>query len=702
MFNYQTALGGALICASTVLLSACGGDASSPDSTTTSSPSTPLAVANPAGLDAYGGGGPLTFNATTAATWSLTGPGSLSATQGANVTYTPPATVQADVQVTITAVSGGTTVSKTITLHAPVLRPVTSQVTWYVGDAPIALSVSPQFITGTPTWSSTVGGAFSATQGNSVTFTPTAITSDTSAVISVGANGHTESVNIVLKPTSEKTLTLSSPSVQAGNGTVTLTVPSTISHGTLKWTASTGTITVNADGSATYTPPAVLSTATVATVSATDGSSAPFTATISVTPSATISVSPSSATTSANGNPVSLTATIANSNATVRWAISSGRGSLSATTGATVSYIPDPTNTVANDVAIVTASLGNLSQTAQINLNFQPTARFQNPYGVALDSAGNLFVADTYNYRIRKITVPGVVSTFAGSGTGSEADGTGTAASFSSPIGITFDSTGNLYVVDTSGNTIRKITPAGVVTTLAGSGAVGSADGIGTAATFWQPYGVAIDGAGNLYVTDVANQKIRKITPAGVVTTLAGSGTVGATDGPGALATFNLPRGIAVDNNGYVYVAEQSGCKIRKITPAGVVSTLAGSPASNCGHADGTGTAAIFQGPVALALDSNGNLYVAEFGGSDVRKVTPAGVVTTLAGSGVSGSADGMGTSAQFGTPAGIAVDSNGVVYVADSSNSTIRMITPAGNVSTLAGAAGVRAFADGTAQPRQ
>ncbi|WP_052321438.1 hypothetical protein [Ralstonia sp. A12] len=678
MLRYQTTLCGVLICASIMLLPGCSGGPSSTDSGTTSS-SAPLSVDHPAGLDTYGSGSKLTFTASSNTTsWSLTGPGALSTTQGASVTYTPPTTVQADVQVTITAALGNTTVSKTITLHAPILRPVAGQVSWYVGDAPIAMSVSPQFTTGTPTWSSGAG-TFSATQGNSVTFTPVTVSNDTQAVVSVTAGGHTESVSIALKPASEKTLTLSSPSVQAGNGSVTLTVPSTISHGALKWAASIGTITVNADGSATYTPPATLSTAAVATVSATDGSSAPFTGTISVTPSATLALSPSNASTSASGAPVSLTATIANPNTTlsaanVQWTVR-GHGSLSATSGATVSYIPDPAYTTANDAATVTATLGALQQSVNITLNFQSTARFSGPYGIAVDGSGNLFVADTFNSRIRKITVSGVVSTFAGSGSAIEADGTGTTAGFNVPISIATDNSGNVYVLDNGSKTIRKITPAGVVTTLATAGGASSVLN-----------SIAVDSAGNVYVADSGTNTLSKVTPAGAVSTLTGS--------------VNDPLGVAVDGNGTVYVAERTSCTIRKVSPVGVVSTLAGS--GGCAHTDGTGSAAAFNVPGFIAVDGNGNLYVAESQGNTIRKVTPAGVVTTLAGSGAAGSADGLGTNAQFTIPVGITVDSNGVVYVTDLYNSLIRMISPTGNVSTLAGAAGVYSYADGTALPRQ
>jgi sugar lactone lactonase YvrE len=325
-------------------------------------------------------------------------------------------------------------------------------------------------------------------------------------------------------------------------------------------------------------------------------------------------------------------------------------------------------------------------------------ARFTLPHGVAVDSAGSVYVADTNNNTIRKITPAGVVSTLAGSGTQGSADGTGSAAQFSLPEGVAVDSAGNLYVADTSNDTIRKITSAGGVSTLAGLGGFGSADGTGSVARFKDPQGVAVDSGGNVYVADSSNHTIRKITPAGIVSTLAGSaGVSGSAEGTGSAARFNDPFGVAVDSAGNVYVADTSNYTIRKITPAGVVSTLAGS-AGSPGSADGTGSAARFDLPEGVAVDSAGNVYVADSNNSTIRKITSAGVVSTLAGSaGIQGSADGTGSAAQFDTPEGVAVDSAGNVYVADSLNETIRKITPAGVVSTLAGLAGTGGSADGT-----
>jgi sugar lactone lactonase YvrE len=327
-------------------------------------------------------------------------------------------------------------------------------------------------------------------------------------------------------------------------------------------------------------------------------------------------------------------------------------------------------------------------------------ASFNNPDGVATDSAGNVYVADRLNHTIRKITPAGVVTTLAGTaGIHGSTDGTGAAARFNHPDGVATDSAGNFYVADTRNHTIRKITPTGVVGTLAGAAGVrGSTDGTGAAARFTYPNGVATDSAGNLYVADWGNSTIRKITPAGVVTTLAGTaGVRGSTDGTGAAARFNSPSGVATDSAGNVYVADMYNHTIRKITPAGVVTTLAGTAGAS-GSTDGTGAAARFKGPISVAADSAGNVYVADTFNHTIRKITPVGVVTTLAGTaGVEGSTDGTGAAARFYPLNGVAADSAGNVYVADSFSDTIRKITPAGVVTTLAGRAGVQGSTDGT-----
>jgi surface antigen/pimeloyl-ACP methyl ester carboxylesterase len=273
--------------------------------------------------------------------------------------------------------------------------------------------------------------------------------------------------------------------------------------------------------------------------------------------------------------------------------------------------------------------------------------------GVAVDSAGNLFVADMGNCTLRKVSPAGVVTTLAGSAWyfGS-VDGTGSAARFEEPSGVAVDSRGNVFVADQGNYTIRKVTPAGVVTTLAGSaGNQGSADGTGSAARFRGLSGVAVDSAGNVFVADTGNDTIRKVTPAGVVTTLAGSAwNGGSADGTGSAARFYEPYGVAVDSAGNVFVADTGNQTIRQVTPAGMVTTLAGS-VGNSGSADGTGSAARFYCPYGVAVDSAGNVFVADTGNDTIRKVTLAGAVTTLAGSaGSYGSADGVGSAARFGT----------------------------------------------------
>jgi sugar lactone lactonase YvrE len=302
-------------------------------------------------------------------------------------------------------------------------------------------------------------------------------------------------------------------------------------------------------------------------------------------------------------------------------------------------------------------------------------ARFEGPSSVAVDIGGNVYVAEDAGHTIRKITPAGTVSTLAGgAGRTGRADGIGSAARFNNPRGVAVDTAGNVYVADTFNHTIRKITSKGRVTTLAGTaGQIGSADGKGSAARFSNPYGVAVDQAGNVYVADFGNDTIRKVTAAGEVTTLAGSpGQFGSTDGTGSAARFFQPSSVAVDHAGNVFVADSENYTIRKITPAGVVTTLAGNP-GRPDYRDAMGSAARLGFPRAVAVDQDGNVYVASSSGySMIRKVTPAGAVTTLAGgAGQTGGAEGTGSAARFNNPVGVAVDNAGNVYVADAGRIT-------------------------------
>jgi sugar lactone lactonase YvrE len=330
-------------------------------------------------------------------------------------------------------------------------------------------------------------------------------------------------------------------------------------------------------------------------------------------------------------------------------------------------------------------------------------AHFNAPQGVAVDASGNVYVADTGNNTVRRITAAGVVTTIAGSPPGGwytakgssfrlyypassygSTDGVGSAARFAGPLGLAVDAAGDVLVADTGNGTIRSITPGGSVSTVAGAAVQGDADGTGGAAQFYYPVGVAVDYAGNAYVADTYNHVIRKVTRAGVVTTLAGNpGNPGSADGTGGAARFNYPEGVAVDGGGNLYVADTHNDTIRRITPAGVVTTLAGT-AGNAGSADGTGASAQFFYPIGIGVDGAGNVYVGDSYNDEVRRVTPAGVVTTLAGSPpIPGGSDTIPT---FSGMNNIAVDNSGNVYVV--SNSAIQKVTPAGVVTTLAGSA--------------
>jgi gliding motility-associated-like protein len=291
------------------------------------------------------------------------------------------------------------------------------------------------------------------------------------------------------------------------------------------------------------------------------------------------------------------------------------------------------------------------------------------------------------------------ISTIAGlAGSSGITNGTGTAARFNAPQAIAADKSGNLYVADRINNVIRKITSAAVVTTFAGNGTPGAVDGSGTAASFFEPYGIACDTAGNVYVADTKNFKIRKITPSGIVTTVAGQGVFGTTNGPVNTARFGYPVGVAVSPDGsIIYVADYNTHVIRQIS-GGTVTTVAGMIYVT-GNTNGSGNAATFNHPAGLCLTPSGELLIADEWNNQIRKMTAGGLVSTIAGTGFPGSTDGAASSAAFNGPTTITLGAGGNYYIADALNHTLRAYNPATQiVSTYAGSAGISGSNDGSA----
>ncbi|HEX8405408.1 MAG TPA: gluconolaconase [Duganella sp.] len=286
--------------------------------------------------------------------------------------------------------------------------------------------------------------------------------------------------------------------------------------------------------------------------------------------------------------------------------------------------------------------------------------RFADPFGVVLDKAGNLYVADGGdNNSIRKIGVDGVGATFAGGGVEGYADGPGKAAAFNTPSGLAIDGDGNLYVADTGNNAIRKITPGGVVSTLAGDGAAGHQDGRGAAARFNGPVGIAVDAAGVVYVSDTYNDRIRRIAPDGEVTTIAGGRRAGWADGPAAQALFNAPTGLALAANGELYIADTANDAVRKLGTDGIVSTVAEAKEGE--------RVSLLHLPVALALTSDGYLYLGSNAHGRLAQITPAGEVLTLVDVDRVAEPDyGPDGSVRLYAPRGIALAPDGSLFVTD------------------------------------
>jgi len=349
--------------------------------------------------------------------------------------------------------------------------------------------------------------------------------------------------------------------------------------------------------------------------------------------------------------------------------------------------------------------------------------KMNKPAGLAQDKWGNIYFSDKFNHRIRKITPQGLVSLYAGSGTRALLDGTVLTAGFNAPEGLACDTFGNLFVADLDNYAIRKITPTGVVTTIAGTGVQGYRNGPGNQAQFYSPYGVVCDDTGNVYVTDAGNGVIRKVARDGTVSNFYGTYNFGnPTSSPNAITRdaagnfyytdsrlnslfkltlrgvrttitsgLNVPQTVTLDSRGNFFVSQNS--TLLSISPRGIITTLAGS--TTTGFVDGAGAIAQFYNPLGILCDNIGNIYVADTQNDRIRKVTTLGVVSTLAGGNITTSANGVGREAGFKGPNGIAKDRLGNIYVADADNYLIRKIDRNGIVSTYAGT-GIQGQVDG------
>ncbi len=315
------------------------------------------------------------------------------------------------------------------------------------------------------------------------------------------------------------------------------------------------------------------------------------------------------------------------------------------------------------------------------------SAVLANPSGVAVDGGGNLFIADTNHYRVRKVTAAGIITTVAGSGVEGNSGGgsAATSAQLGQVMGVAVDGAGNVYIADSESQRIWKVTTDGAITTVAGNGGYGGYGGYGgdggraTRALLFNPLGVAVDAQGNVFIADADNDRIRKVNAAGIITTIAGDGdfnTYSGDGGPAVEAQLDYPRGVTVDGSGNLFLADTGNERVRMVTAAGVIGTVAGN------------TAPWLRSPVAVAADGNGNVYVADDIGARVMKVSAGGAVGVFAGTGVVGYAGdgGAAVNAELDSPSAVAVDAAGNVYIAEEGNHVVRKVDAAGTITTVAG----------------
>jgi sugar lactone lactonase YvrE len=321
-------------------------------------------------------------------------------------------------------------------------------------------------------------------------------------------------------------------------------------------------------------------------------------------------------------------------------------------------------------------------------------AELYNPNDVAFDASGNLYIADTGNHRIRKVNASGIITTIAGNGIQgfSGDEGQATNAELNYPRGIAFDASGNLYIADYNNERIRMVNTAGIISTFAGSGTGGfSGDGgQATTAEIYGPNGLSFNIAGNLYIVDYGNNRIRMINTAGIISTIAGSGTSGGYGGDGSAASASqlwMPSGVAFDALGNLYIADYNNKRIRMVNTAGIISTVAGSGTQGFSGDGGQATNAELNDPIKVAIYSTGNLYITDYNNERIRKVNSVGIINTIVGTGTTGYGGdgGQATNAELSDPAGIVFDSVGNLYIADDNNNRIRKVSNVGGQAGIA-----------------
>ncbi len=308
-------------------------------------------------------------------------------------------------------------------------------------------------------------------------------------------------------------------------------------------------------------------------------------------------------------------------------------------------------------------------------------AQINNPIAIAVDTAGNIYLGEQLSHVVRKITPSGIITTIAGNGTAGNSGDSGhaTDAQLSEPCGIVVDLVGNIYITDEYNNNIRRVSNTGVISTIAGGGTDFWTDGIAATDAIIKPFGIAIDRAGNLVYGDRITHRVRKINTSGIITTVAGTGTpsYGGDGGPATAANFTDPNSVAIDASGNIYTYDNNSLRIREINTAGIVNTIAGTGTAGFGGDGGQATAALINHGVSVSVDISGNLLLGDSNNNRIRKINLAtGIITTLAGGGTGGLGDGgPSIAAKLNYPSGIAVAPKGNIYIADKFNNRVRMI---------------------------